>query len=74
MLGVTLFGIFLTPVFYYVIQWLNDMVSDARGRSLPPRDHGHGRDDHGDEPEDDPSGEHALSVGHQKGEPSYTHA
>src|SRR6201982_3297265 len=22
MLGVTLFGIFLTPVFYYVIQWL----------------------------------------------------
>ena len=25
MLGVTLFGIFLTPVFYYVIQWLKDM-------------------------------------------------
>jgi len=24
MLGVTLFGIFLTPVFYYVIQWLKD--------------------------------------------------
>jgi multidrug efflux pump len=24
MLGVTLFGIFLTPVFYYVIQWLVD--------------------------------------------------
>jgi multidrug efflux pump len=24
MLGVTLFGIFLTPVFYYVIQWLED--------------------------------------------------
>jgi len=24
MLGVTLFGIFLTPVFYFVIQWLND--------------------------------------------------
>jgi multidrug efflux pump len=24
MLGVTLFGIFLTPVFYYVIQWLSD--------------------------------------------------
>jgi multidrug efflux pump len=22
MLGVTLFGIFLTPVFYYVLQWL----------------------------------------------------
>jgi len=24
MLGVTLFGIFLTPVFYYVIQWFSD--------------------------------------------------
>ena len=24
MLGVTLFGIFLTPVFFYVIQWLAD--------------------------------------------------
>ena len=23
MLGVTLFGIFLTPVFFYVIQWFN---------------------------------------------------
>jgi multidrug efflux pump len=28
MLGVTLFGIFLTPVFFYVIQW----VQDLRGR------------------------------------------
>ena len=24
MLGVTLFGIFLTPVFYYVIQWFSE--------------------------------------------------
>ncbi len=24
MLGVTFFGIFLTPVFYYVIQWWSD--------------------------------------------------
>jgi multidrug efflux pump len=31
MLGVTLFGIFLTPVFYYVIQW----VKDSRGY-VPP--------------------------------------
>ncbi|HEY2251837.1 MAG TPA: efflux RND transporter permease subunit, partial [Planctomycetaceae bacterium] len=32
MLGVTLFGIFLTPVFFYVIQWLADwrMRSDDR--------------------------------------------
>jgi hypothetical protein len=25
MLGVTLFGIFLTPIFFYVIQWLSDL-------------------------------------------------
>ena len=31
MLGVTLFGIFLTPVFYYVIQWFNDL----RARETP---------------------------------------
>jgi Cu/Ag efflux pump CusA len=30
MLGVTFFGIFLTPVFYYVIQWFAD-------RHGPPR-------------------------------------
>jgi hydrophobe/amphiphile efflux-1 (HAE1) family protein len=27
MLGVTLFGIFLTPVFYYVIQWLSEKMA-----------------------------------------------
>jgi multidrug efflux pump len=32
MLGVTLFGIFLTPVFYYVIQWW----SDRRQTQLSP--------------------------------------
>ncbi len=32
MLGVTLFGIFMTPVFYYVIQWVND----HRVGALPP--------------------------------------
>jgi multidrug efflux pump len=31
MLGVTLFGIFLTPVFFYVIQW----IADWRGRPAP---------------------------------------
>jgi multidrug efflux pump len=30
MLGVTLFGIFLTPVFYYVIQWFSDQRAEAR--------------------------------------------
>jgi multidrug efflux pump subunit AcrB len=29
MLGVTLFGIFLTPVFFYVIQWLKDLRGEA---------------------------------------------
>jgi multidrug efflux pump len=32
MLGVTLFGIFITPVFYYVIQWFKDI------RPSPPAD------------------------------------
>ena len=41
MLGVTLFGIFLTPVFYYVIQW----VSDRRGG--PPRDETEDQDENG---------------------------
>ena len=30
MLGVTLFGIFLTPVFYYVIQWFTDLIPKRR--------------------------------------------
>ena len=30
MLGVTLFGIFLTPVFYYVIQWFSDRRGGPR--------------------------------------------
>jgi multidrug efflux pump subunit AcrB len=30
MLGVTLFGIFLTPVFYYVIQWFSDRRTQER--------------------------------------------
>jgi multidrug efflux pump subunit AcrB len=36
MLGVTLFGIFLTPVFYYVIQWFNDLRIRRRTRPSPP--------------------------------------
>ncbi len=40
MLGVTLFGIFLTPVFYYVIQWLNDsMQRSPRVVTHPPALH-----------------------------------
>jgi multidrug efflux pump subunit AcrB len=37
MLGVTLFGIFLTPVFYYVIQWINDWWSGPRRRPARAR-------------------------------------
>jgi Cu/Ag efflux pump CusA len=38
MLGVTAFGIFLTPVFYYVIEWAGDMrrwFAKLRSRPLP---------------------------------------
>jgi predicted RND superfamily exporter protein len=43
MLGVTLFGIFLTPVFYYVIQWFTDLRTTLQanrvteGRSWMPQ-------------------------------------
>ncbi len=33
MLGVTLFGIFLTPVFYYVIDWISQRYGGSSGRS-----------------------------------------
>jgi multidrug efflux pump len=37
MLGVTLFGIFLTPVFFYVIQW----IADFRGSQSIARPEAH---------------------------------
>ena len=30
MIGVTLFGIFLTPVFFYVLQWIIDLRTGER--------------------------------------------
>ena len=36
MLGVTLFGIFLTPVFYYVIQWLSERMTAAKPEEQAP--------------------------------------
>jgi hydrophobe/amphiphile efflux-1 (HAE1) family protein len=36
MLGVTMFGIFLTPVFYYVIEWLSDMRKAVRALRKQP--------------------------------------
>jgi multidrug efflux pump len=60
MLGVTLFGIFLTPVFYYVIQWVNDSISGDHGQVVPPT-----RGPHLEhaiaEPTEEPSGEHVVS-------------
>jgi multidrug efflux pump len=40
MLGVTLFGIFLTPVFYYVIQWFSERIAaraEAGAKSVAKR-------------------------------------
>jgi hydrophobe/amphiphile efflux-1 (HAE1) family protein len=45
MLGVTLFGIFLTPVFYFVIQWFSDKRAAARQAE---RDADESPDDSGD--------------------------
>jgi multidrug efflux pump len=39
MLGVTLFGIFLTPVFYYVIQWIKDSRAKPALEALPAEEH-----------------------------------
>ncbi len=47
MLGVTLFGIFLTPVFFYVISWASDRkkpkqsgpAADAQGPPKPGTSH-----------------------------------
>ena len=53
MLGVTLFGIFLTPVFYFVIQWVNDLISGDHGQTPPPAQedhHGNGRLHEGEHP------------------------
>ncbi len=42
MLGVTLFGIFLTPVFYYVIQWLKDRRGGPAPAHAIPEPSGNG--------------------------------
>src|SRR5205823_1710021 len=35
MLGVTLFGLFLTPVFFYVIDWLGGQRASFKGLHMP---------------------------------------
>ena len=54
MLGVTLFGIFLTPVFYFVIQWASDRRAAAQARARQEEEeqeqasNGQARHDHGE--------------------------
>ena len=48
MLGVTLFGIFLTPVFYYVIQWFTDRRMAADGAASIADDGHLGKNGHSD--------------------------
>jgi multidrug efflux pump subunit AcrB len=47
MLGVTLFGIFLTPVFYFVIQWFSDRRARSRGDREGGAREAHGADANG---------------------------
>jgi multidrug efflux pump subunit AcrB len=68
MLGVTLFGIFLTPVFYYVIQWFSDQRAGAR-QAEKEEGEGPSAKPHGDrQPDSDgrPSDEFAFQA---NGEP-----
>jgi multidrug efflux pump subunit AcrB len=46
MLGVTLFGIFLTPVFYFVIQWLGGLSGSAEPTEAGPPDGAAAHDGH----------------------------
>jgi multidrug efflux pump subunit AcrB len=43
MIGVTFFGVLLTPVFYYVITWLGDKKEPAGPPALAPAPHGDGQ-------------------------------
>jgi multidrug efflux pump len=76
MLGVTLFGIFLTPVFYYVIQWLNDTISGDHGTPVAPTRHDHHQvNGHVVEAAEEPSDEHVLAgtIPGEKAEPTFSH-
>ena len=73
MLGVTLFGIFLTPVFYFVIQWVNDLITGDHGQA----ENSPGVDQHenGHHPGNgELSAEHSTPIGFDHPEPSYSPA
>jgi multidrug efflux pump subunit AcrB len=67
MLGVTIFGIFLTPVFYYVIQRLGDLRPGARRERLQLEDeseHGHDHAFHTHVTDTEAADEHADVQAH----------
>ena len=64
MLGVTLFGIFLTPVFYYVIQWFSDQAQARKTRELGEEsDDGDGNHGSGESVDVLTNGDHAQPAG-----------
>ena len=72
MLGVTLFGIFLTPVFYFVIQWISDRrTARIRKRELEDDDSPPDSSRDGDEPSSEftTSGEGVLAESSGNGAP-----
>jgi len=68
MLGVTFFGIFLTPVFYYVIQRLGDRKADAPGGPGEPL-----QVDGKAEPEGNGDGDHMSDELVSRGDPVPIH-
>src|SRR5262249_42944905 len=66
-LGVTLFGIFLTPVFYFVIQWVSDKRQEVlKARELSdrlPEDGGEGDPTHKLDFPANGDGEHGALTG-----------
>jgi multidrug efflux pump len=64
MLGVTLFGIFLTPVFYYVIQWFSDQAQARKAKALSEEsDDGDGNHGSGESVDALTNGDHAQPAG-----------
>jgi predicted RND superfamily exporter protein len=63
MLGVTLFGIFLTPVFYFVIQWASDRRAERLQPSRPVESGGPKRVPH----------PQTAGNGHPDGDSEYVH-
>jgi multidrug efflux pump subunit AcrB len=66
MLGVTLFGIFLTPVFFYVIQWLTDKLWPVLAPAIegsPPTENGERQEEERRHEHDGGDGRHGRDGG-----------